>query len=192
MKRRVLVTGSTQGIGKAIAAAFVKEGYEVIVHCSKDMEKAERIRKEIGAAHAVVADFLQWQKINELYQKTGPVDCLIINASVQYKQTWENITDDAIDKQIDINIKSTLKLMQTYYPAMKQNRFGRIVMIGSVNQHRRHAELALYSATKCADMSLVKNSGLQPALKTRLFMKTRRLRIKMAKRKAVFKELEGS
>ena len=88
MKRRVLVTGSTQGIGKAIAAAFVKEGYEVIVHCSKDMEKAERIRKEIGAAHAVVADFLQWQKINELYQKTGPVDCLIINASVQYKQTW--------------------------------------------------------------------------------------------------------
>lgn len=163
MKRKVLVTGSTQGIGKAIAAAFVKEGDEVIVHCSKDMEKAERIRKEIGAAHAVVADFLQWQKISELYQKTGPVDCLIINASVQYKQTWENITDDAIDKQIDINIKSTLKLMQIYYPAMKQNRFGRIVMIGSVNQHRRHPELALYSATKCADMSLVKNIAKQVA-----------------------------
>ena len=82
---------------------------------------------------------------------------------MQYKQTWENITDDAIDKQIDINIKSTLKLMQTYYPAMKQNRFGRIVMIGSVNQHRRHAELALYSATKCADMSLVKNIAKQVA-----------------------------
>lgn len=45
---RILVTGSTQGIGKAIAAAFVKGGHEVIVHCSKDIEKAEKIKKRAG------------------------------------------------------------------------------------------------------------------------------------------------
>lgn len=163
MARKVLVTGSTQGIGKAIAKAFVQIGDEVFVHCARDMNKAESVRAEIDAAHAVVADLLEWRSVNELYAKTGAVDCLIINASVQYKQTWDKITDDAIDQQIDINIKSTVKLMTTYYPAMKEKHFGRIVMIGSVNQHRRHSELALYSATKCADMSLVKNLAKQVA-----------------------------
>ena len=47
--------------------------------------------------------------------------------------------------------------MQLYYPAMKENGFGRIVTVGSVNQYRNHPELSVYAATKCAVMSLVKN-----------------------------------
>lgn len=49
---KVLITGSTQGIGMSLARAFVRQGDEVTVHCSRDREKAERIRREIGAAHA--------------------------------------------------------------------------------------------------------------------------------------------
>lgn len=154
-KMRVLITGSTQGIGKALAVAFVKNGYEVIVHCSKDINKAERIRAEIGAHQAVVCDLSNMNEVNGLYAKTGAVDCLILNASVQYKELWTDITDETLDKQFDVNVKSTLKLMQAYYPAMKENKFGRIVTVGSVNQYRQHAELSLYSATKCAVMKLV-------------------------------------
>lgn len=160
---RVLVTGSTQGIGKALATAFVKSGDEVIVHCSKDLQKAERIRTEIGAKSAVVCDLSNMDEVNALYKKTGAVDCLILNASVQYKELWQDITDETFDKQFDINVKSTLKLMQAYYPAMQEKGFGRIVTIGSVNQYRQHSELSVYSATKCAVMKLVEVIAKQVA-----------------------------
>ena len=161
--KKVLITGSTQGIGKALAMAFVKNGNEVIVHCSKDLQKAERIRAEIGAHQAVVCDLSNMDEVNELYKKTGAVDCLILNASVQYKELWQDITDETLDKQFDINVKSTLKLIQAYYPAMKEKGFGRIVTIGSVNQYRQHAELSVYSATKCAVKKLVEVIAKQVA-----------------------------
>lgn len=161
--KRVLVTGSTQGIGKAIATAFVKAGYQVCVHCSKDVQKAERVKAEIGAHQAVVCDLSDMNEVNGLYQKTGAVDCLILNASVQYKELWTDITDETFDKQFDINVKSTLKLIQAYYPAMKEKGFGRIVTIGSVNQYRQHSELSVYSATKCAVMKLVEIIAKQVA-----------------------------
>ena len=161
--KKVLVTGSTQGIGKALAMAFVKEGFRVCVHCSKDIEKAERVRDEIGAHQAVVCDLSNMEEVNEFYEKTGAVDCLILNASVQYKELWQDITDEMFDKQFDINVKSTLKLMQAYYPAMKEKGFGRIVTVGSVNQYRQHPELSVYSATKCAVMKLVEIIAKQVA-----------------------------
>ena len=160
---RVLVTGSTQGIGKALAEAFVENGDEVIVHCSKDKEKAERVRKEIEANQSVVCDLSNMDEVNELYTKTGAVDCLILNASVQYKELWQDITDETFDKQFDVNVKSTLKLMQAYCPKMKEKGFGRIVTIGSVNQYRQHPELSVYSATKCAVMKLVEVIAKQVA-----------------------------
>ena len=152
---RVLITGSTQGIGKALATAFVKRGDGVIIHCSKDIDKAERIKKEIGASKAVVCDLSNMNEVDGLIEKTGAVDCLILNASVQYKESWQDITDETFDKQISVNLKSTLKLMKAYYPKMQENGFGRIVTIGSVNQYRRHSELSVYSATKCAVMKIV-------------------------------------
>lgn len=160
---RVLVTGSTQGIGKAIAEGFIKRGDEVIIHCSSDLEKAERICREIGGCGAVVADFSEVEEIKSLYAKTGDVDCLVLNASVQYKEAWEDISEDTFDKQMTVNVKSTLMLIQDYCEPMKKKGFGRIVTIGSVNQYRQHPELVLYSATKCAVMSLVKNIAKQVA-----------------------------
>lgn len=161
--KKVLITGSTQGIGKAIAREFVKNGYYVIVHCSKDMNKAEKIRAEIGANKAVVCDLSNMDEVCNLHEKTGSVDCLVLNASVQYKELWTDITDELLDKQLNVNVKSTLKLMQAYYPAMKENNFGRIVTIGSVNQYCQHAELSVYSATKCAVKKLVENIAKQVA-----------------------------
>lgn len=161
--RKVLITGSTQGIGKALAIAFVKDGYEVIVHCSKDLDKARRVQVEIGAHQAVVCDLSNIDEVNDLYQKTDAVDCLILNASVQYKENWLDIAEETLEKQLTVNVKSTLKLMQAYYPAMKEKGWGRIVTIGSVNQYRQHAELSVYSATKCAVMKLVEVIAKQVA-----------------------------
>lgn len=161
--KTALVTGSTQGIGKAIAERLVKNGFEVIVHCSSDIEKAERVREEIGAQKAAVCDLSDVKQVAALKEKTGAVDVLILNASVQYKQKWFDISDAEIEKQLSVNVGSTLKLIQAYYPAMKENGFGRIITIGSVNQHRQHPELSFYAATKCAVMSLVKNIAKEVA-----------------------------
>ena len=157
--KRVLVTGSTQGIGYEIAKRFAAAGAEVFVHGSRDLAKAERAAKEIGAAHAVTADLADLAETASLFDKTGAVDILILNASVQYKEPWEKITDEHFAAQVDINLRATLKLMQAYFSAMKEKGWGRIVTIGSVNQHRQHPELSLYAATKSAVMSLVKNAA---------------------------------
>lgn len=161
--KTALVTGSTQGIGKAIAQRLVCEEFRVIVHCSSDIEKAERIRNEIGAHLAVVCDLSDMQQVAKIKEKTGAVDVLVLNASVQYKQKWFDISDAEIEKQLSVNVVSTLKLIQAYYPDMKENGFGRIITIGSVNQHRQHPELSFYAATKCAVMSLVKNVAKEVA-----------------------------
>lgn len=161
--KKVLITGSTQGIGYAIAKAFVEDGWEVTVHCSRDLEKAQRIQAQLGAHHAVVCDLGDMAQVAALYEKTGAVDCLILNASVQFKENWLDISDETFDQQVTVNLKSTLKLMQAYYPAMKEKGFGRIVTIGSINQQRQHPELSLYGATKAAVMRLVKNIAKEAA-----------------------------
>ena len=157
--KRVLVTGSAQGIGYAIARQFAAAGAEVFVHCSRDQAKAERVAGEIGAAHAVTADLGNQGEVASLFEKTGAVDILVLNASVQYKEPWDEITDEHFAAQVNVTLRSTLGLMQAYYPAMKEKGWGRIVTIGSVNQYRQRPELSLYAATKCAVMSLVKNAA---------------------------------
>lgn len=161
--RTALVTGSTQGIGKAIAERLVKEGFRVIIHCSSDREKAERVRAQTGAHQAIVADLSDKSQVAKMKTMTGAVDVLILNASVQYKQSWFDISDDAMEKQWNINMVSSLKLMQAYYPEMREKGFGRIITIGSVNQHRQHPQLSFYAATKCALMCLVKNVAKEVA-----------------------------
>ncbi len=161
--KKALVTGSTQGIGKAIAARLVKDGFYVIVHCSGDIEKAKRVQQEIGAHAAAVGDLSEADVAEKLKSATGEVDVLVLNASVQYKQKWREASPDLIQKQLQVNFVSTVRLMQEYIPAMEKNGFGRVITIGSVNQHRRHPELSVYAATKCAVMSFAENVAKEEA-----------------------------
>ena len=161
--KKALVTGSTQGIGYAIAKAFVEAGAEVYVHCSRDLTKAQKIADEIGAFGAVVADLSEAGAANKLYAKTGALDILVTNASVQYRRPWDAIGDDEFATQVQVNLKSTLDLMQKYAEPMKAKGWGRIVTVGSVQQSRPHKDMAVYAATKCAVMSLVRNVGKQLA-----------------------------
>ncbi len=160
---KVLVTGSTQGIGYALAEAFARRGDDVTVHCSADIKKAEAVRERIGAASAVVCDLSDAGQVESLFSKTGPVDCLILNASVQYKNDWLSVSDSELRKQLEVNFVSTYRLIGEYYPSMKEKGFGRIVAIGSVNVYRNHPELTVYSATKCAVESLIRNIAKQAA-----------------------------
>ena len=161
--KKALVTGSTQGIGYAIASAFVRAGAEVWVHCSNDAEKAACVMKELGAAHFVIGDLSEKDAAKRLYEATGALDIVVTNASVQYRHAYAEITDAEFDTQIQVNLKSTLHMIQLYTEDMKRKGWGRFLTIGSVQQTRPHKDMAVYAASKCAVMSLVRNIGKQLA-----------------------------
>ena len=155
--KRALVTGSTQGIGFAIAGLLSEHGARVFVCGSENMEKCRAASERIKNSTPVVANLLKEDAADRLYEQTGDVDILVLNASIQYKHPWNEFTPEEYDRQMDCNLRSTYWLIRRYAPAMQAKGWGRIVTIGSVNQYNQHPELSLYGVTKAAQYKLVKN-----------------------------------
>lgn len=169
--KRALVTGSSQGIGRAIAVALAEFGADVMVHCARDIAKAEAVRAEVegygsrsGITVADLADPGAADKIhNETLAALGPVDILVLNASVQIRRPWQEITLDEYRRQIDVNLGASIWLIQKFAPAMQSRRWGRILTIGSVQEVRPHPAMLVYSATKAAVENLARNLAPQLA-----------------------------
>ena len=169
--KQALVTGSSQGIGRAIALALAEFGADVMVHCARDVARAEAARREIeryGVRSGItVADLADPEAAEKVHAETlaalGPVDILVLNASVQIRKAWREITLDEYRRQIDVNFGASVWLIQKFAPAMQGNRWGRILTIGSVQQVRPHPEMLVYSATKSALENLVRNLAPQLA-----------------------------
>ncbi len=165
--KKILVTGSSSGIGKAVALEFARHHGTVFVHASRSKEKAEGVCDEIGKEvpeariTPVVADFLRDDAADILYDQTGDIDILVQNVSIQYRIAWDEITDEQFADQINVNLRSSLKLTQKYVPHMKEQGWGRIVYVGSIQQHQPHPMMAIYAASKEGQMSLVRNLGRQ-------------------------------
>lgn len=162
--KRALVTGSTQGIGYAIAKCLLEHGAEVYIHCANDSEKAERIAQELGTGLFITGNLEKTDTVEKIYEVTGPLDIVVANASVQVSAPWVKITDSEFSYQTDVNLRSTLKLMQIYIPKMQERGWGRFLAVGSVQQYRPHKDMAVYAASKCAIQSLVENVAKQVAI----------------------------
>lgn len=161
--KKVLVTGSTQGIGRAIATAFAGCGASVWIHGS-GQEKTQRVAGEIGlGTRPAWVDLSEDDCAEKLFNQTGAVDILILNASVQFRKSWSEITQEEFNKQINVNLRSTLELIQKYALQMQKNHWGRIITIGSVQQHVPHKDMAIYAASKSAMYALVRNLAKQLA-----------------------------
>lgn len=162
--KKALITGSTQGIGFAAAKWLTSRGAEVVIHGASGEEKCVRACKQIqGKTKIAVADLSGETCADNLYSQTGDVDILILNASVQIRRAWEAITPDEFELQIHTNFRASLMLIQKYVGYMKAQRWGRIVTVGSVQEYKPHKDMAVYAASKCAQMSLVCNLAKQLA-----------------------------
>ncbi len=160
--KKALITGSSQGIGASIAECFAKQGATVFIHGSSSAEKCKRIADKIGVnAKIAVADLSNDDCAEKLYEQTGDIDILVLNASIQFRKAWNEITLDEFKKQIDVNLRASLQLVQKYAPKMLENRYGRIVFVGSVQQFKPHKDMAVYAASKEAQISLMKNLAKQ-------------------------------
>lgn len=170
--KKILVTGSSRGIGKAIALQLAQEGAEVIIHYSANKEAADEVLRQVeaysGKGYVLQADLLDPAKAILLGEKaweiTGGIDFLVNNAGVSYKKHFLDQTMEDIDYFTNINFKSTLLLTQTIARKMvEQNRPGGIYTITSINGLQPGVGLSVYGATKGALETLMKGVALELA-----------------------------
>ena len=166
-KKTALITGSSRGIGRAIAVALAKDGYEIILHCAGNMAKAEEAKALIeadgGTARIIQADLCDLDATRELAKQAGDVDVLVLNASLQIPKKWNEISVEECMLQLNCNFASSLLLIQALVPAMQKKGWGRIITIGSVQERKPHPNMLIYSASKAAQTNMVQSLSLQLA-----------------------------
>lgn len=165
--KKALVTGSSRGIGSAIALELAAGGAEIFLHYAGNKASAEKMKAEIenigGKATIVQANLCDNTSYDKLAEDVGDIDILVLNASVQYRNKWENITKEEFYDQINCNLLASLSLIQKFAPSMKAKKFGRIISIGSVQEAKPHPDMLVYSASKAAQTTMIKSLALQLA-----------------------------
>lgn len=163
-----LVTGAAAGIGAAISRRLAREGIAVGV-LDLNIEDASKVADEIVseggkaiALQASVADRSQVQKaVHTLRSNFGPVTILVNNAGITGWVPFEQITDDAWERMMDINLKGPFIVTQTVLPDMKAAKWGRIVNISSSSAQSGTALMAHYSASKGGVIAFTKTLALE-------------------------------
>jgi len=166
--KKALITGSSRGIGRALALALAKDGYFVYVHSvqqgnPKAAQVKELILEQGGRAETVWGNLCDLEQTKALAQQVGEVDVLVLNASLQYRTPWKEITTEACHQQLNCNFVSSMVLIQLLAPAMQAKKWGRIVTIGSVQEAKPHPDKLVYSASKAAQTNMVQSLALQLA-----------------------------
>lgn len=166
MKKVVLITGSSSGIGASVAELLSKD-YEVILHYNKGKDRVnnlkEKITKETNSIPLVVQCDLSKEEeidkmLDEVYQKYSKIDILINNAGIAIDTTFEDKTKENYKKILDINLIAPFLLSQKIGPKMKENKYGVIINISSTNAlDTPYIESIDYDSSKAGLISISNN-----------------------------------
>jgi len=163
-----LVTGGSQGLGKAMARGLVESGAKVVL-LSRDEAKLKESLVEVlkgtqGDGKIIVADLAQRSAVKEVAPKAidafGKIDILINNAGTNRPQPIDQITDEAWDQVLELNLTSVMGLTRELVPGMKERRWGRVINIASIMATISKEGRNGYSATKAALLGLTRASAL--------------------------------
>ena len=166
--KTALVTGSSRGIGRAVALCLAEAGADVVVHCTGRPEKAQEVVDAIRAMGRK-AWFIQKNLMDEdcaeyiFSRLEQPLDILVLNASIQYRKAWEQITAQDFAEQMNVNLRASMLLIQKAVPHMREQHWGRIVTVGSVQEAKPHPDMLVYSASKAGQRMMAQSLAGQLA-----------------------------
>jgi len=164
-----VVTGSTKGIGKAIAEAFAQSGARVVIS-SRKQDKCDEVAAQIkgagGEALAVACNISHKEQLQNLVETTidtwQRIDILVCNAAVNpYYGPLAEIPDDAYDKIMNTNVKSNLWLCNMVMPQMAARQQGSVIIVSSIGGLKGNDKLGAYGLSKAADMQLARNLAVE-------------------------------
>ncbi|WP_276754380.1 SDR family NAD(P)-dependent oxidoreductase [Limosilactobacillus ingluviei] len=156
--KTALITGSTKGIGKAIAKVMAAEGVNVIINGRKAADVDAAVA-EIKAAYPTGAafDLADPAQQTALFEAFPQVDILVNNMEIFQPMDYQAITDDVWERFFKVNVLSGNALAKFYLPKMLAQDFGRIIFIASEEAVMPSGEMPQYSMTKTMNLSLAKN-----------------------------------
>jgi len=171
VNRTALVTGARREIGRAIALALAGAGAKLAIHHAGTAEEAadaDSVVREIeqggGTARAFGQDFAlddAGRRLAEAVTAWAPVDILVLNASIELVEAYQDIAREHFDRQVAVNLRTPLELLQAFVPPMGARGWGRVVTIGSIQQVRPHPRMMVYAGTKAAQLNWALNLARQ-------------------------------
>ena len=156
-----LVTGSTQGIGRAIADALAVEGARVIVNGRKKTAVKDTVASlsQHGEAHGIAADLSTAEGAQNLLSETarlGPIDILVNNAGFFEVKKFTDLSDKDWFVMFELNVMSGVRLTRALFPGMLKRNWGRVVFVASDQSAKPNPDMLHYAMTKTAQVSIAR------------------------------------
>jgi L-xylulose reductase len=159
--KRVLVTGGANGLGRALVQKLY-EDKAIVYTVDRDEAGLESLKSEFPNVITAVADLCDWKATRNAVESFGPVDHLVNNAGILINQEFLDLTEDAIDKQVNVNYKAMINITQVVAKAMIQNNIaGSIVNMSSIAAKVNVPGISVYSCTKATIVMLTKSMALE-------------------------------
>ncbi|MEM7509177.1 MAG: acetoacetyl-CoA reductase [Pseudomonadota bacterium] len=166
MGRVALVTGGTRGIGAAISTALKAAGHMVAANYAGNDEAAAKFKEETGIPvyKWSVADYDACKAGAEQVEgDLGSIDIVIANAGITRDAPFHRMTPEQWHQVIDTNLTGVFNTVHPIWPGMRERKFGRVVVISSINGQKGQFAQVNYAATKAGDLGIVKSLAQEGA-----------------------------
>ncbi len=166
MARVALVTGGSRGIGEAISKKLKADGYTVAATYAGNDEAAAKFTAETGIKTYKwnVADYESSKAgIAKVEEENGPIDVVVANAGITRDAPFHKMTPQQWHEVIDTNLTGVFNTVHPVWPGMRERKFGRIIVISSINGQKGQFAQVNYAATKAGDLGIVKSLAQEGA-----------------------------
>ena len=165
MKKTVVITGATGGIGRALAKAFAEEGYQLALNCHTSIEALYKLCNELSDTYGIsclglpanIGDSRETSRMfQQIRDELPPIEILINNAGITYFGLLSDMSEESWRNVMSTNLDSIFYCSKEVLPAMVQEKKGRIINICSVWGHRGASYEVAYSASKAGMIGFTK------------------------------------
>mgnify|MGYP001472892617 FL=1 len=166
MERVALITGGTRGIGAAISVALKNDGFKVAATYAGNDEVALKFASETGIKTYKwnVANYKESvEGIKKIEAALGAIDTVVANAGITRDAPFHKMTPDQWNEVIDTNLTGVFNTIHPLWPKMREQKFGRIIVISSINGQKGQFAQVNYAATKSGDLGIVKSLAQEGA-----------------------------